>query len=147
MIQSGILGRANEVECVDSCHRIEGLLKGKFLLCETRGVRIGISRGVGRPFRSCQRLDGKVEIRQRTCVYLVYHGHGQVYWIVGTTGTAYQPLAKYLSAFLSRLRQNEFSLKDSFDAVTRIHKFHLTCSPKDTALYHSMLSPYLRTFL
>ena len=41
--------------------------------------------------------------------------------IIDTTGTAYQPLAKYLSAFLSPLAQNEFSLKDSFDAVTRIH--------------------------
>ncbi len=41
--------------------------------------------------------------------------------IVDTTGTAYQPLAKYLSALLSPLTQNEFSLKDSFDAVTRIH--------------------------
>ena len=33
----------------------------------------------------------------------------------------YLPLAKYLSALLSPLAQNEFSLKDSFDAVTRIH--------------------------
>ena len=41
--------------------------------------------------------------------------------IIDTTGTAYQPLAKYLSALLSPLAQNEFSLKDSFDAVTRIH--------------------------
>ena len=41
---------------------------------------------------------------------------------IDTTGTAYQPLAKYLSALLSPLAQNEFSLKNStFDAVTRIH--------------------------
>ena len=40
--------------------------------------------------------------------------------IIDTTGTAYQPLAKYLSSLLNPLTQNEFKLKDSFDAVSRI---------------------------
>ena len=37
-------------------------------------------------------------------------------------GTAYQPLAKYLSSLLNPLTHNEFKLRDSFDAVARIHK-------------------------
>ncbi len=40
--------------------------------------------------------------------------------IIDTTGTAYQPLAKYLSSLLNPLTHNEFKLKDSFDAVSRI---------------------------
>ena len=46
--------------------------------------------------------------------------------IIYTTGTAYQPVAKYLSSLLSPLAQNEFSQEDFFDAVTRIH----TISPE-----------------
>ena len=41
--------------------------------------------------------------------------------IIDTTGTAYQPVAKYLARLLSPLAQNEYTLKDSFDAVSRIH--------------------------
>ena len=37
--------------------------------------------------------------------------------IIDTTGTAYQPLAKYLSQLLNPLASNEFCSKDSFDAV------------------------------
>ena len=65
--------------------------------------------------------------------------------IIDTTGTAYQPVAKYLSSLLSPLAQNEFSQEDFFDAVTRIHT--IPPLPKDTALYLSMLSPYLPTSL
>ena len=65
--------------------------------------------------------------------------------IIDTTGTAFHPVAKYLSPLLSPLTQNEFSLKDSFDAVTRSTPFHQSCLPKDTALYFSMLSPYSPT--
>ena len=41
---------------------------------------------------------------------------------INTTGTAYQPVAKYLSKLLNPLALNEFKLRDSFDAVHRIHK-------------------------
>ena len=41
--------------------------------------------------------------------------------IIDTTGTAYQPVAKYLSSLLNPLTHNEFQLRDSFDAVSRIH--------------------------
>ena len=41
--------------------------------------------------------------------------------IIDMTGTACQPDAKYLARLLSPLAQNEFTLKDSFDAVSRIH--------------------------
>ena len=37
------------------------------------------------------------------------------------TGTACQPVVKYLARLLSPLAQNEFTLKDSFDTVSRIH--------------------------
>ena len=40
--------------------------------------------------------------------------------IIDTTGTAYQPLAKYLSQLLNPLASNEFCSKDSFDAVERL---------------------------
>ena len=36
------------------------------------------------------------------------------------TGTAYQPIAKYLSQLLNPLASNEFCLKHTFDAVERI---------------------------
>ena len=36
-----------------------------------------------------------------------------------STGTAYQPVAKYLSQLFNPLASNEFCLKDSFDAVNR----------------------------
>ncbi len=35
-------------------------------------MQIGILRGVGRPFRSCQQLDGKMAIRQRTNLTLLH---------------------------------------------------------------------------
>ena len=41
--------------------------------------------------------------------------------IIDTTGTAYQPVTKYLSSLLNPLTHNEFQLRDSFDAVSRIH--------------------------
>jgi hypothetical protein len=41
--------------------------------------------------------------------------------IIDTTGTAYQLVAKYLSSLLNPLTHNEFKLRDSFDAVSRIH--------------------------
>ena len=40
--------------------------------------------------------------------------------IIDTTGTAYQPIAKYLTRLLNPLTMNSHTLKDSFDAVTRI---------------------------
>jgi hypothetical protein len=40
--------------------------------------------------------------------------------IIDTTGNTYQPLTKFLSRLLNPLTHNEFSLKDSFDAVNRI---------------------------
>ena len=42
--------------------------------------------------------------------------------IIDTTGTAYQPVVEYLSKLLNPLALNEFKLRDSFDAVLRIHK-------------------------
>ena len=41
--------------------------------------------------------------------------------IIDTTGTAYQPVAKYLTKLLSPITTNEFTVKDSFDAVTHIN--------------------------
>ena len=40
--------------------------------------------------------------------------------VIDTTGTAYQPIAGYLSCLLNPLTHNEFNLRDSFDAVNRI---------------------------
>ena len=40
--------------------------------------------------------------------------------IIDTTGTAYQPLAKYLTRLLNRLTMNSYTLTDSFDAANRI---------------------------
>ena len=40
--------------------------------------------------------------------------------IIDITGTAYQPIAKYLTRLLNTLTMNSHTLKDSFDAVTRI---------------------------
>ena len=41
--------------------------------------------------------------------------------IIDTTGTAHEFVAEYLSKLLFPLTLNEFKLKDSFDAVNRIH--------------------------
>ena len=38
-----------------------------------------------------------------------------------TTGTAHQPVAKYLTRLLNPITTNEFSKKDSFDAVSQIN--------------------------
>ena len=47
--------------------------------------------------------------------------------IIDTTGTAYQPVAKFLTNLLNPLTTNEFSIKDTFEAVSHInsipHKF------------------------
>ena len=40
--------------------------------------------------------------------------------IINTTGTPYDDVGKYLAKLLNPLTANEFSLKDSFDATTRI---------------------------
>ena len=40
--------------------------------------------------------------------------------IIDTTGTAYQPVVKYLFRLLNPLAHNDFSLQDSFDAVTLV---------------------------
>jgi hypothetical protein len=40
--------------------------------------------------------------------------------IIDTTGTAYQPIAKYLTRLLNPLNMNSYTLKDSFEAVSRI---------------------------
>ncbi len=40
--------------------------------------------------------------------------------IIDTTGTAYQPIAKYLTRVLNPLTMNAYTLKDSFEAVSRI---------------------------
>ena len=41
--------------------------------------------------------------------------------IIDTTGTAYQPVAKYLTKLLNPITTNEFTIKDSLDAVTHIN--------------------------
>ena len=41
--------------------------------------------------------------------------------IIDTTGTAYQPVAKYPTKLLNPITTNEFTVKDSFDAVTHIN--------------------------
>ena len=41
--------------------------------------------------------------------------------ITNTTGTAYQPVAKFLTKPLNPVTTNEFSVKDSFDAVSHIN--------------------------
>jgi hypothetical protein len=46
--------------------------------------------------------------------------------IIDTTGTAYEFVAKYLSKLLYPLTFNEHKLKDSFDAVNRIHNISPT---------------------
>ena len=65
--------------------------------------------------------------------------------IIDTTGTVYQPVAKYLSFLLNPLTHNEFKLKDSFHAVSRIH--NNLFSEGYTGLCHSMLLHFLPTFL
>ena len=47
--------------------------------------------------------------------------------IIDTTGTAYQPVAKYLTKLLNPLTTNEFTVKDSFVAVTHINRPIYTC--------------------
>ena len=42
--------------------------------------------------------------------------------IIDTTGTAYQPVAKYLTNLLNPLTTNEFTIKDTFDVVSHINK-------------------------
>ena len=42
--------------------------------------------------------------------------------IIDTTGTAYQPVAKYLTNLLNSLTTNEFTIKDTFDVVSHINK-------------------------
>ena len=41
--------------------------------------------------------------------------------IIDTTGTAYQPVAKFLTNLLNPLTTNEFSIKDTFDDVSHIN--------------------------
>ena len=41
--------------------------------------------------------------------------------IIDTTGTAYQPVAKYQTKLLNPITSNECTVKDSFDAVTHIN--------------------------
>ena len=41
--------------------------------------------------------------------------------IIDTSGTAYQPVAKYPTKLLNPITTNEFTVKDSFDAVTHIN--------------------------
>ena len=41
--------------------------------------------------------------------------------IIDTTGTAYQPVAKFLTNLLNPLTTNEFSIKDTFDAASHIN--------------------------
>ena len=41
--------------------------------------------------------------------------------IIDTTGTAYQPVAKFLTNLLNPLTTNEFSIKDTFDTVSHIN--------------------------
>ena len=40
--------------------------------------------------------------------------------IIETTGSIHYPLGKYLAQLLHPLKNNEFTLKDSFEAVNRI---------------------------
>ena len=42
--------------------------------------------------------------------------------IVDTTGTTHYSVGKYLSELLNSLTQNEYSLRDSFDAANRINR-------------------------
>ena len=42
--------------------------------------------------------------------------------IVDTTGTTHYPVGKYSSELLNPLTQNEYSLRDSFDAANRINR-------------------------
>ena len=69
--------------------------------------------------------------------------------ITDTTGTAYQPLAKFLTKLLNPLTTNEFNVKDSFDAVSHINNIpcnlldegyrfdSLLMSPRFSLTYHS----------
>ena len=41
--------------------------------------------------------------------------------IIDTTGTAYQPTAKFITQLLNPLTSNEFTIRDSFDAVHEIN--------------------------
>ena len=42
--------------------------------------------------------------------------------IIDTTGTAYQPVARYLTNLLNPLTTKELTIKDTFDAVSHINK-------------------------
>ena len=46
--------------------------------------------------------------------------------IIDTTGTAYQPVAKFLTKLLNPLTINEFSIKDTFDTVSHIKNSLMT---------------------
>ena len=64
--------------------------------------------------------------------------------IIDTTGTAYQPLAKYLTRLLNPITMNSYTLTDSFDAANRIQNIpeHLF---RDGYRFVSFdVSPYLR---
>ncbi len=51
-------------------------------------------------------------------------------------GTAYQPVAKYLTNLLNLTTTNEFTIQDSFDAVSQINNIPPELLMKDTDLYH-----------
>ena len=55
--------------------------------------------------------------------------------IIDTTGTAYQPVAKCLTKLLNPITTNEFTVKDSFDAVITSITFHVTFLMTDIDLF------------
>ena len=67
--------------------------------------------------------------------------------IVYTRGTPHYSTGKFLTNLLNPLSMNEYTLKDSFDAVNELKIYHLICLTMDTTMYlltwnlHSQIFP------
>ena len=58
--------------------------------------------------------------------------------IIDTTGTTHYSVGKYLSELLNPLTHNDYSLKDSFDAATRIRRILPQVRENDDYMFISL---------
>ena len=58
--------------------------------------------------------------------------------IIDTTGTTHYSVGKYLSELLNPLTHNDYSLKDSFDAATRISRILPQIRENDDYMFISL---------
>ena len=66
--------------------------------------------------------------------------------VVDTTGTPHCSAGKFLTNLLNPLSMNEFTLKDSFDAVNKIKSIPPHFLTMDTAMHLLMWNCYLQIF-